>query len=146
LIDALCTASLITHSPEFYTAGNFTVDNVDFTLQHRVAECGQQVAIYADLGPLPAGQRTDLLLSLRGLNLQIFHSGQDPVLSYNPNTRHLLLMGAVDLSIASTQSLLLVMKAFARLAIEWRSGEFQGDGSRAAAGISEPLQPARNNL
>lgn len=130
IIDDICTLSLIPHSPVFHEAANFTVHNVDFTLQHRTLEQGDQVAIYADMGPLPSGNRDAVLLSLLEINFHLFHSSQSPMFSYNRETQRALLMGSVELTGATATGLLLTMRAFAQLAGEWRKSAFQQSASR----------------
>ena len=133
LIDEICILSLIPHSPDFHEAANFTVHKVDFSLQHRTLEQGGQVAIYADIGPLPSGNRDAVLLSLLEINFHLFHSGQSPVFSCNHETQRVLLMGSVELANATAPILLLTMKAFAQLAGEWRRSAFQQAASQASS-------------
>lgn len=133
LIDEICILSLIPHSPDFHEAANFTVHKVDFSLQHRAQEQGDQVAIYADMGPLPSGNRDAVLLSLLEANFYLFHSGQSLAFSCNPETRRVLLMGSVELADATALTLLLTMKAFAQLANEWRKNAFQQAASRTSS-------------
>jgi len=142
LIDETCVLSMIPHSPDFHEAANFTVNTVDFSLQHRVLEQGDQVAIYADMGPLPSGNRDAVLLSLLEINFHLFHSGQSPVFSCNPETQRVLLMGLVELADATAPTLLLTMKAFAQLATEWRKSAFQETASRASSASSASVNQA----
>jgi len=142
LIDEICTLSLIPHSPDFHEAANFKVNQIDFSLQHRALEHGDQVAIYADMGQLPSGNRDAVLLSLLEINFHLFHSGQSPVFSCNHETQRVLLMGSVELAHATAPTLLLTMKAFAQLAGEWRKSAFQQAASQAA---STPVNQAHRD-
>jgi hypothetical protein len=125
LIDEICTLSLIPNSPDFHENPNFMVHNVDFSLQHRAMGESEQVAIYADMGPLSSGNHDIVLLSLLEINFHLFHSGQSAVFSYNTETQRILLMGSVEMAKATAPTLLLMMKAFAKLASEWRRSAFQ---------------------
>lgn len=133
LIDEICILSLIPHSPGLHESTNFTVHDVDFSLQHRFREPVDQVAIYADMGPLPPGNREAVLLSLLEINFHLFHGGQSPVFSYNPETLRVLLMGSIELADATAPTVLLTMKAFAQLGTQWRISAFQQPASQGVA-------------
>lgn len=134
LINDICALSLISTPERFYESATFKINQTDFTLQYQDRDQGRAVLVYGDIGALPDRGRDVALMTLMDINFHMFSGAHSPVFSWNAQTGRVLLMGSVALERATAEGVLLMMKSFAELAVEWRQ-----NGFTSAAGAPEPF-------
>jgi hypothetical protein len=134
LIDQLCELTMIPSPSAFYEEANLSVKDVDFSLKHTPGVGEGDVFIYCGFGPLPVANREAVLQRLLETNLYMLSGAFCPSLSYNRDSKQVVLIGHVPLEGLTAERLLGLMGGAADMALIWRDGYFfDGDSPNDVA-------------
>jgi len=144
LIDQLCQHAGIPHPQSMYEKAELLVDDCTFLLRH--GEKSESVLVYCDMGELPEKSKEAVLLRLMETNLYMFGDVYNPVFSYSPESKHVLVLCARWLGEATGLTLLAFIKQLAGMAKEWRENHFLDEKEAKSGTLSGPRAGAHGGL
>jgi hypothetical protein len=144
LIDQLCQHTGIPNPQAMYDKAELLVDDCKFMLKH--GEKSESVLIYCDMGELPEKSKEAALLRLMETNLYMFGDLYNPVFSYNPETRHVLMLYARWLGDATGLTTLALIQQLSEMAKEWRESYFLDDKEAKSGTLAGPRAGANSSL
>jgi Tir chaperone protein (CesT) family len=131
LVDAICAEYRIANPAAMYENCDLVVDDVAFSLRLDDAD-PDKLYVYCEFDEMPQQTRMRTLERVLEKNLMAYGDENAPMYSYNAESRRLLAMGGLRLSVTTLETALAALTRFVALANAWRESHFLDEAPQAA--------------
>jgi hypothetical protein len=123
-IDQFCQHGGIEHPKSMYDTAEFAIAGTKFMMRHGGAQAPHMAMVFCGFGPVNTARREEALQKLLEMNFAMFGMPGMPSLSYNPDSKEVLMMCAIFLPQASGLRAYEMCCTFATVAAGWREHYF----------------------